>query len=377
MKINWELNETKYRRARGNNQKKWDPKKFPESPVSQKLFRYFNEKFVETVALIALLKCIAVVSCKLERPRFSVLDVAPSRQLKSYTSNEVMKIFDDKFWLDLQSDFTLNSLKRYKKKLKQSVCLFVNDATTLFASKAKRFKDRLVGGLSGLLADEIYIYQDFKKKFTLQGKVTLVMNMTSGAYRNYKDRLLGLTFLERVLTLHHVLSKPEMDAWVEKQEKTRKMRFKPTITIDDIETDIEKIPRHYLKLIKIQARELSLLSLRSFIGCQDLIKGAVRAHASLNNRKGFCTDDFALISMMKGYLVNPFSPYEGQIVKYSAQGLSYRDICNKIGKPNYIHQVQSVVKKAQIRGILPLETKSEHNMLNEKASTGSKELQRR
>lgn len=377
MKTNWELNNKKYRRVRWNNQKKWDPKNFPESPVSQKLLRYFDTKFLESVSLIALLKCLAVVSCKLERPRVSLLHVAPSRNLKTYTSNEVMKIFDDKFWLDLQSDFTLNSLKRYKKKLNQSVCLFVNDATTLFASKAKRFKDRLVGGLSGLLADGIYIYQDFKKKFTLKGKVTSVMNMTSEAYRNYKNRLLGLTFTERVLTLHHVLSKPEMNSWVAKEEKTRKMRFKPTITINDIETDIEEIPRHYLKLIKIQAREFSCLSLRSFIACQDLIKGTVRAHASLNNRKGFCTDDFALVPMIKGYLINPFSPYEGQIVKYSAQGLSYRGICKKIGKPNYIHQVQSVVKKAQIRGILPLETKSEHDMLNEKASTCSTELQRR
>jgi len=244
--------------------------------------------------------------------------------------------------------------------------LFVNDATTLFASKAKRFKDRLVGGLSALLADGIYIYQDFRKKFTLRGMITLVMNMTSQSYRNYKDRLLGLTFIERVLTLHHVLSKPEMDAWVEKQEKTRKMRFKPTITIDYIETDIQKIPRHYLKLIKIQAREFSYLSLRSFIGCQDLIKGIVRAHASLNNRQEVCADDFALVSMIKGYVVNPFSPYEGKIVKYRAQGLSYRDICKKIGKPNYVHQVQTVVKKAQIRGILLLETKLDQIMKNER-----------
>lgn len=295
-----------YRRARGGNSKKWDITKFPESPMSQRLLEYFDKKFLHSVALIALLKCLVLVSCKLERPRVSMLHVAPSRNLKTYISKEVMKIFDNKFWLDLQSDFTLNSLKRYKKQLKQSICLLVNDATTLFASKAKRIKDRLVGGLSGLLSDGKYTYQDFRKKFTLQGKITLVMNITSESYRNNKDRLLGLTFTERMLTIHHVLSKPEMDTWVEKQEKTGKMRFKPTITISDIETDIQKIPRRYLKLIKIQAREFSYLSLRSFIGCQDIIKGIVRAHASINNRKEVCADDFALISMIKAYLVNPF-----------------------------------------------------------------------
>lgn len=366
MKINWESTEKQYKRVEWNRQRIWNSTKLVESPVSKKILEYSDRKFLPVVSLILLLKCLAVVSCKLERPRLSVLHVAPSRQLKTFTSNEAMGIFDPKFFLGLQSDFTLNSLKRYKKELIRNVCLFVNDATTLFASKAMRFKDRLVGGLSELLADGIYVYQDFRKKFTLRGWITLVMNMTSQSYRNYKNRLLGLTFTERVLTLHHLLPKSEMDVWVEKQPRTRKMRFKPTITIDDIETDIQKIPRHYLKLIKSQAREFSYLSLRSFIGCQDLIKGVVRAHASLNNRQEVCTDDFALVSMIKGYLVNPFSPYEGKIVKYRAQGLSYRDICKKIGKPNYIHQVQAVVKKAQIRGILPLETKLDQIKKNER-----------
>jgi len=288
-----------------------------------------------------------------------------------------MRIFDKKFWLDLQSDFTLNSLVRYKKKLKRSVCLFVNDATTLFASKAKRFKDRLVGGLSGLLADEIYIYQDFRKKFTLQGKITLVMNMTSESYRNYKNRLLGLTFTERLLTLHHVLTKQEMAVWVEKSQRTMKMTFGSRITLDDIETNIQAIPKHYLKLIEILAKEFSYLSLRSYVGCQDLIKGLVRAHAALNNRDEVCSDDFALVSLIKGYLIDPFNPHEGRIVKLIAEGVSYREIERMIGKKNYLRQIQRIVRKAQIRGILPLETKPECNMLNEKAFTRNKKLQKR
>lgn len=376
MKISWESNKKKCKRqARGKNQIKWDLKKIPESPYSQKLLGYFDRKFARTVALIALFKCIAVVSCKLKRPRVSILHVAPSRHFKTYTSKEVMQIFDDEFWINTQSDFTIHSLERYKKKLKKSRCLIINDGTTLFASKSKRTKDRLVGGLSELLADESYIYQDFNRKFILKGKITLIMNMTSEAYRNHKDRLLGLTFSERVLTLHHVLTKPEMDAWVAKEGKSKKMHFKHKITLDDIETNVRKISRPYLKLIQNQAREFSCLSIRGFIGCQDLIKGVVRAHASLNKRQEVCDDDFEFSLMIKDYLTNPFSPYEGQIVKYASQGLSYRSICRKIGKPpSYIKQVHSVVNKARIRGIIPVERKPGHNIRNEKAPSCSKEL---
>jgi hypothetical protein len=367
-KIHWKVKKKKEETpVRRSNKKRWDTRYFLESPVTQKLLRYFSEKFLEPVAPIALFKCIAVVSCKLERPRVSILHVAPSRHFKSYTSNEVMRIFENEFWINARSDFTIHSLEKYKEKLKESRCLFVNDGTTLFASKSKRTKDRLVGGLSELLADEVYTYQDFNRKFSLKGKVTLIMNMTSEAYRNYKDRLLALAFSERVLTLHHALTKPEMGEWVAKQEKTKKMRFKDKITPNDIEANVKEIPHIYLRSIQHEAKEFSYLSLKGFIGCQDQIKGIVRAHASLNNRREVCEDDFALIPMIKRYLVNPFSPYEGRIVRYAAQGLSCRAICQKIGKSaSYVRQVHSVEEKARIRGIIPVESTADHDALNEK-----------
>lgn len=327
---------------------------FEDSPVSKTLFEHSNKKFGQVVTPKFLLKCLAVVSCKLERPRVSVLDVAPSRHLKTYTSTEIMDIFDSEFWINIKSDFTIHSLKRHRKKLKKGKCLFVNDGTTLFASKSQRTKDRLVGGLSELLADEIYTYQDFRTKFSLSGRVTLVMNITSEAYQNYKDRLFGLTFSERLLTAHHTLSKQEKDEWVAKEERARKLHFEDCITVDDIETDA-RIQRKYYKLIQYLAEEFSYLSLRSFVGCQDLIKATLLAHASLNKRQEVCKDDLKFLMMIKEYLVNPFSPFEGKIVKYASEGFSYRDICKKLGKPNYIRQVQRVVEKAKLRGILDVE----------------------
>jgi hypothetical protein len=206
------------------------------------------------------------------------------------------------------------------------------------------------------------VNQDFRGKVVdLKGWVTAILNITSESYKNHEDRMLGLTFLERALTVHYVLTKQETEIWVEKEQRTKHMKFKSTITIDDIETDIQEIPSHYLKLIKIQARQFSYLSMRSFVGSQDIIKAIVRAHAALNKRKQLCTDDFYIVTLIKPYLINPFSPYEGQIVKLRAQGLSYREIQEKIGKKNYLRQIQRVVKQAQIRGILPLENQTRSN----------------
>lgn len=362
IKIHRKSKEKKYKRVEGIRRRTWDPKKLENSPVSREILEYGEEKFLPIIAITVLLKCLVLVSCKLSWPRFVALVAAPSRQLKSYTSKAVMKIFDKEFWLDAHSDFTMHSLEKYKDIIKNGICILINDATTLLRSIAKRAKDRLVGGLSELFSDGSYVNQDYRGKVVdLKGWVTAILNITSESYKNNEERMLGLTFLERALTVHYVLTKQETEIWVEKEQRTKHMKFKSTITIDDIETDIQEIPSHYLKLIKIQARQFSYLSMRSFVGSQDIIKAIVRAHAALNKRKQLCTDDFYIVTLIKPYLINPFSPYEGQIVKLRAQGLSYREIQEKIGKKNYLRQIQRVVKQAQIRGILPLENQTRSN----------------
>ena len=85
----------------------------------------------------------------------------------------------------MKSDFTMPSLRRFKHDIESGKCLFVNDGTTLLASKSQRTKDRLVGGLSELLSDGSYTYMDFGRKFTLEGNVTMVVNITSEAYQSY------------------------------------------------------------------------------------------------------------------------------------------------------------------------------------------------
>ena len=67
--------------------------KFEESPVSNRLLDDFSKKFGPRIAPIVLLKGCAVASSRLEWPRLSAMHVAPTRQLKSFTSREVMKKF--------------------------------------------------------------------------------------------------------------------------------------------------------------------------------------------------------------------------------------------------------------------------------------------
>jgi hypothetical protein len=279
------------------------------------------------------------------------MHVAPSRALKSFTSFELMSVFSKEFWIDLRSDFTINSLRRYKSLLPLGTTFLVNDATLLLASKVQRFKDRIINAFAELLSDGKYVYQNFKEKFTLEGLVTTIWNITLEAYQNYHNRLFSLTFAQRLLTVFCVPTKTEREAWVEKEEIAKKMHFHRKITGANIAHKV-KIPSKYLPIIRLIAQEFSYLTFNSIIACQDLIKGLLRAHASLNKRSEVCMDDVKVVLMVRPYLVNPQSPHEGLIVKYRAQGLSVRDIAKKIGKVNYNQQIQRVIKKAELRGVL-------------------------
>jgi hypothetical protein len=245
----------------------------------------------------------------------------------------------------------MNSLRRYKEVFLLGVCLFANDVTAWLSSKAQRIKDRAIGGLSELMSDGKYIYQDFRQILELIGSVTMVLNITSEAFQNNKDRLFGSTFSERLLTVHYVMTKKEKEEWVQKEETAKNIQFGKVITVNDIATKVE-IPPDYLMFIKHLAMEFSYDSLNSPISCQDLIKAIMRAHAALNKRSQVCVDDLVLITRIQPYLTNPFSPYDGKIVRLRAQGLSIDEICKAIGKGNYRQHVQRVIEKAKLRGIL-------------------------
>jgi hypothetical protein len=175
--------------------------------------------------------------------------------------------------------------------------------------------------------------------------------MTSESDMNYKDRLFGLTFSERFLKVHHAFTPEDKAEWVTRVEDSKNTRFGKIITVDDIVTKVE-IPPEYFRIMPHLAQEFSYDTLTSPVACQDLIKATLRAHAALNKRNRVCVDDLVFVKKIQPYLVNPFSPHEGQIVRLRVQGLSIGQICKEIGKGNYQQHVQRVIRKAELRGIL-------------------------
>jgi hypothetical protein len=129
------------------------------------------------------------------------------------------------------------------------------------------------------------------------------------------------------------------------------MEFNQKITINDIETNVS-IPHEYNLIVQHLTQEFSYDSLNSPVSCKDLIKATLRAHAALNKRNTVCIDDLVFVKRIQPFLTNVFSPYEGRIVRLRAQRLSLRQICQEIGKGNYQQQVQRVITKAELRGIL-------------------------
>jgi hypothetical protein len=97
------------------------------------------------------------------------------------------------------------------------------------------------------------------------------------------------------------------------------MRQDEKIGIEDISKCVE-IPSKCISLIRHFAKDFSYASLSSPVSSQDLIKATLRAHASLNKRDKVCMDDLRFVLMLRPYLTNPFSPYEGKIVRLRAQG---------------------------------------------------------
>ncbi len=256
-----------------------------------------------------------------------------------------MQIIDKEFWIDLGSDWTMNSLRRFVDCIDHK-CLLVDDAVVLLNSKVLRAKDRLVGGLGEWISEEQYTYRDFGKTWTLSGIITMVINITSESFLHNKDTLFGSTFIERFLPVHHAFTKLEKEAWI-LNEANREIKWHKKITLADIETKL-RIPSEYFPFIEHLSKEYSYDSLKSPISCKDLIIATLNAHAALNKRNEVCIDDFVLIKRIQPYLVNPFSPYEGKIVRLRAQGLSMNEIGKAIHKGNYIQQIQRVIKKAEL-----------------------------
>ena len=322
---------------------------FEDSPVSKDIFKFFNFKYGQVVAPIGLLKCCSVVSNQLEYPRLNLWVVAPTRQYKTQTSKEVQRIFHEKYWIDVGSDFTIHGLYEEYGEDVDGKTFLVNDATVLFSSKSARTKERLVGALAELLSDEKYEYKDFAHQWTIRGKCTAIVNQTAESFNYYKNKLEYSTVLERFLVCHYRLT-------LEEQRESRAFvlrKFKPQITVEEIK------PRNIMNLgkyddaIKEYAMDYSALSLRAYNSCKDVIIATLKSHAILNGRNHVTLDDLYLIRMIRDYLKDPYVPNDPTIIECLRQDRSYKDICLLLNKkPSYKTHISKVARKAKERGLI-------------------------
>lgn len=322
---------------------------FEESPVSAKIFKFFNFKYGQIIAPVGLLKCNTVVSNQLEYPRLNLWCVAPTRQYKTQTSREVQRIFSHKYWIDVGSDFTIHGLYEEYGENVDGKTFMVNDATVLFSSKSARTKERLVGALAELLSDEKFKYKDFRHQWTIRGKCTAIVNQTTESFNYYKNRLEYSTVLERFLVVHYKLTLAE-------QRESRPFflrKYKPDFRIEEIK------PRKIMNLGKYDnniteyAMDYSALSLRAFNSCKDMIIALLKSNAILNGRNYITLDDLYLARMLRDYLKDPYTPNDPTIIECLRQGRSYRDICLLLNmKPSYKSYISKVARKAQERGLI-------------------------
>lgn len=325
---------------------------FEESPNSKLVWDYFNRKYGQMIAPIGLVKVCSILSaCLKTRYTFNAFVVAPTRQFKSITSIDASSFLPKSMYLHLGSDFTIHSLEKHYGKVINKKCLIINDGTLLLSSKSKRTKDRLVNGLAELLSEGIYKYGErTTPEILLEGRVSILMNMTSESYEQYKDDLLGKTFTERFLTFFYGMPIAEQRHFISEKLERMKISNSKKLKISRKKADFGL----FLPIFQDISERFSVLACQAFMGVDDQVKTLAEAHCCLNGREKICQDDVDIFSVITPYMNNPFAPNEHKIIGFAKQGRSQKDICLLLNKTSkgYKSYVSDVIKKARLRGIV-------------------------
>jgi len=331
------------------------------APASKKnyavrLEEYYNKKFGQVVTPVAILKTLAVISSTFKgNVKLWILNVAPSRHLKTQTTQEQAQIFPNGKVVYLGSDFTIHGLIRDYDSGREinNKCLLINDMTLLLASKAKQTKARLIDALSELASEGKYIYSDFQHTYEVKARFGFIANITPHSFLVNRNNMLGNTFTERCLVVYHWLTDAEMsEGNLSRANRTsmRIERFKQTITEAEVKVTDEDLVRfdEYAKRWRILGSYSSSSSLF------DMIKSMATAHAILSGRKKITHSVYRFLDMIEPYLRNPSENVKLKILELAHQGRSIRDICNILDKKyeKYRPFVSKVIWQYRKRGVL-------------------------
>ena len=323
---------------------------------ADKLEVYYARKFGQTVTPIAILKTLAIISSTFKKHwKLWILNVAPSRHLKSQTTLEQMRIFPKNRIVYPGSDFTIHGLQRiYASGRKiNDKCLIINDVTLLLASKAPRTKARLIDALSELASEGHYKYSDWKDTLEIKARFGLVANITPQSFLYNQKMLLGNTFTERCLVVHHGLTEEEMSEANLKRSQRASMRieqFKPTVQEDDVKITREDEVRfdEYAKRWRILGAYSSSSQLF------DIIKSVAVAYAILSGHRKITAAEYRFLDMLEPYLRNPLESVKLRILELAHQGKTIRDICEILHQDydKYRPFVSRTINEYRKRGVL-------------------------
>lgn len=328
----------------------------PDESYALVLERYYSMKYGQVVTAIAVLKTLAVISSTFKKKqKLWVLHVAPSRQLKSQTTNEQMHLFPKRKTEYVGSDFTIHGLIRNYEtgKALDKKCLLINDLTLLLDSKADRTKARLVDAFAELASEGRYIYSDFQRTYELKARFSLIANITPDSYFRNRKKLLGNTFTERCLVVYHQLTDEEMsEANLHREERVslKTDPFKQVLMEDDVKivtTDISRF-NEYAKRWRILGAYSSSSALF------DMIKSVAVAYAILSGHTRITEDEYRFLDMLGPHVRNPFEGVKLRILELAHQGRSIRDICSILNRDyeKYRPYVSKTIVEYRRRGVL-------------------------
>jgi hypothetical protein len=287
-----------------------------------------------------------------------VLNVAPSRHLKSQTTLEQTRIFPRNRLVYAGSDFTIHSLQRiYASGRKiNDKCLIINDLTLLLASKAPRTKARLIDALSELASEGHYKYSDWKDTLEIRARFSLAANITPQSFLYNQKMLLGNTFTERCLVVHHALTEEEMSEANLKRSQRVSMKieqFKATVKEEDVKITKEDEVKfdEYAKRWRILGAYSSSSSLF------DMIKSVAVSYAILSGHRRITSAEYRYLDMLELYIRNPLESVKLRILELAHEGRSIHDICQILGQDydKYRPFVSRTINEYRRKGVLLLD----------------------
>lgn len=320
---------------------------FEESPVSGKIFNYFNTRIGQYIAPIGLLKALAIHSAGSAFPRLSVLHEARSREWKTKTTELAMQMFDKEMYLHIEGEKTLHGIKRDFGTDFDGKCIILNDGNLLFKSLSKRGRERWLSGISVLMTEKRYEYTDNVQSFILTGKISVLINIVTRAFTRHKNEIFETTLGDRMMIVHpwmkeayNIQCKRNFDA---------SKGLKPKVLITEHNTRAIQNYKEYEKELLAYAKDYAILSVRSTPECMDIVKAIVRENARINDRNWIDEDDIMLVRILRKYLIDPDVPNEHMVVGFLKEGRNYKDICHLLGKPSSYYSTITYYKKQALQ----------------------------